>query len=87
MVRDFILQLDEGRLLGKVAKVEQKFKKYASLKPDNYSEACKVDPQCSVGCDVCCNLPYNVKTGNTLIIMSADSMLTSRQACGPSTDS
>ena len=49
---------------------EPKYKKYAPVKPSNYSEACKIDPQCSDGCDVCCNLPYNVKTGQIKVHQS-----------------
>ena len=47
-----------------------RFKKYAPVKPGNYSQDCKIDPQCSEGCDVCCNLPYNVKTGQIKVHQS-----------------
>ena len=63
-VSGLFFQLDEEKQVRKVEREEHKFKKYAIVKPNNYSEDCKIDPQCSVGCDVCCNLPYNVKTGS-----------------------
>ena len=32
-------------------------------RPANFQSVCSSDPACGGGCDVCCELPYNVNTG------------------------
>ena len=34
------------------------------MRPDNFEETCKLDKNCGTECDVCCELPYHVDTGN-----------------------
>ena len=38
------------------------------LRPANFQAVCSSDPACRGGCDVCCELPYNVKTGALIVV-------------------
>jgi len=33
------------------------------MRPENFSETCKLDKNCGTDCDVCCELPYHAKSG------------------------